>query len=102
MRPPKKTIYQIQDTDNEITQLRKKACLTQEALASVIGMAVSTIRRWEKGECEPTMQVWQMKAFCEAVHVKFDQLPPLLARLKNHNPSYMLRQSSYSKRHQKT
>ncbi|WP_019504736.1 helix-turn-helix transcriptional regulator [Pleurocapsa sp. PCC 7319] len=81
MRPPKNTIYRVKNTDNKITQLRKKAHLTQEALAHQIGMAVSTVRRWEQGQCEPTMQVWQMKAFCEAVHVKFEHLPPLLARL---------------------
>ena len=79
MRPSQNTIYQVQDTDNEITKLRKRAHLTQEALAGAIGMAVSTIRRWEQGQCEPTMQLWQMRAFCQAVHVPFDQLPSFLA-----------------------
>lgn len=86
MRPSQNTRYQVLDTDNEITQLRKNARLTQEALAGAIGMAVSTIRRWEKGQCEPTMQVWQMKAFCQAVHVPFEQLPPFLVRFKNRTP----------------
>ena len=78
------TRYQIQDTDHEITKLRKQARLTQTALADAIGIAVSTIRRWEQGQCEPTMQVWQMKAFCQAVHVPFEQLPPFLV---NRSPS---------------
>ena len=83
MRPSHNTIYQVLDTDNEITKLRKNARLTQEALAHAIGITVSTIRRWEQGQCEPTMQIWQMKAFCEAVHVQFEQLPPFLVRFKN-------------------
>ena len=78
MRPSQNTRYKVKDTDNEITKLRKNASLTQERLASEIGMAVSTIRRWEQGKCEPTMQVRQMKAFCEAVKVKFEELPQLL------------------------
>ena len=78
MRPSKNTRYKVKDTDNEITKLRKNASLTQERLASAIGMAVSTIRRWEQGKCEPTMQVRQMKAFCEAVQVKFEELPQSL------------------------
>ena len=83
MRPSQNTIYQVLDTDREITKLRKNARLTQEALASATGIAVSTIRRWEKGQCEPTMQIWQMKAFCQAVNVQFEQLPPFLVRFKN-------------------
>ncbi len=79
MRPSHNTRYKIKDTDNEITKLRKNASLTQEGLARAIGIAVSTIRRWEQGKCEPTMQVWQMKAFCEAVKVKFEELPQSLS-----------------------
>ena len=83
MRPSQNTIYQVLDTDHEITKLRKNARLTQEALAHAIGITVSTIRRWEQGQCEPTMQIWQMKAFCEAVNVQFEQLPPFLVRFNN-------------------
>ena len=38
-------------------------------------MAVSTIRRWEKGQAEPTMTVSQMKEFCKAVQKSFEELP---------------------------
>ena len=82
MRPSQNTRYKVKDTDNEITKLRKNASLTQEELARALGMAVSTIRRWEKGKCEPTMQVRQMKAFCEAVQVKFEELPQSLTGLR--------------------
>ena len=54
------------------------AKLTQEKLARDIDVAVSTIRRWEKGEAEPTMTVVQMKRFCKAVNKNFDELPDSL------------------------
>ena len=58
--------------------LRSQANLSQEQLASEIGVAVSTIRRWEKGEAEPTMTVSQMKKFCRAVKQNFEELPESL------------------------
>jgi putative transcriptional regulator len=64
---------------NEFKRLRKNACLTQEALASQIGVAVSTIRRWEHGQSEPTMTVEQMERFCTAINQKFAELPKKLA-----------------------
>ena len=56
-------------------QLRLNAKITQEQLAKDIGVAVSTIRRWEKGQAEPTMTVQQMKAFCQTVQTSLNQLP---------------------------
>ena len=38
-------------------------------------MAISTVRRWEKGQAEPTMTVAQMKEFCRAIKQNFDDLP---------------------------
>ena len=52
--------------------------MSQESLAKEIGVAVSTIRRWEKGQAEPTMTVNQMKEFCRAVQKNFEELPPSL------------------------
>ena len=49
------------------------AQLSQEQLARDIGVAVSTIRRWEIGQAEPTMTVLQMKSFCEAVNHMLDE-----------------------------
>jgi hypothetical protein len=43
-----------------------------------MGVANSTIRRWDKGEAEPTMTVYQMKAFCKAVNKSLDELPDSL------------------------
>jgi transcriptional regulator with XRE-family HTH domain len=70
---PKKN--NLQPADCPIKQLRLEAGLSQEALAIAIRVAVSTIRRWEQSNCEPTMTVRQMRKFCAAVAVRFDQLP---------------------------
>jgi len=45
----------LQKTNSPFKQLRLDAKLSQEELARKIGVVVSTVRRWEKGEAEPTM-----------------------------------------------
>jgi DNA-binding XRE family transcriptional regulator len=55
-------------TNSPLRKLRNNANLTQEQLAREIGIAVSTIRRWERGLAEPTMTLSQTKKFCHAVH----------------------------------
>jgi transcriptional regulator with XRE-family HTH domain len=69
------------DKENELPMrsLREDANLTQEELAAIIGVAASSLRRWERGD-EPTMTVLQMRAFCKAVNITFDELPDYLSR----------------------
>jgi putative transcriptional regulator len=62
-------------TNSPLRKLRNNANLTQEQLAREIGIAVSTIRRWERGLAEPTMTLSQTKKFCHAVDLDFDELP---------------------------
>ena len=73
MSRPGKNQPQIPKTP--FKQLRLNAKITQEQLARDIGVAVSTIRRWEKGQAEPTLTVQQMKAFCQTVQTSLNQLP---------------------------
>lgn len=73
MTRPKKS--QRQETNSPFKRMRLNVKLSQEQLAREIGVAVSTIRRWEKGQAEPTMTVFQMKEFCRAVKKNFDDLP---------------------------
>lgn len=40
-----------------IKELRNKMLLTQEELASKIGVSFASVNRWENGEHEPTMKV---------------------------------------------
>ncbi len=76
MSRPKKG--QPQETESPFKKLRLAAGLTQEDLVRLMGVSVSTVRRWEKGEAEPTMTVYQMKAFCKAVNKTLDELPDSL------------------------
>ncbi len=73
MSRPGKNQPQIPKTP--FKQLRLNAKITQEQLARDIGVAVSTIRRWEKGQAEPTLTVQQMKAFCQTLQTSLNQLP---------------------------
>ncbi len=76
MTRPRKS--QRQETNSPFKRLRLNVKLSQEQLAREIGVAVSTIRRWEKGQAEPTMTVAQMKEFCRAVKQSFEDLPSSL------------------------
>ena len=40
-----------------ILELRKKMSLTQRDLASVLGVGVISVSRWEQGHFEPTLKV---------------------------------------------
>ena len=62
-------------TNPPFKQLRLNVKLTQQQLANFIGVAVSSVRRWEKGETEPRMTVAQMRKFCQAVEQDFKDLP---------------------------
>ena len=66
------------ETSSPIKRLRLKAKLSQEQLAREIDVAVSTVRRWERGECEPTMTISQMRGFCNCICVDFKNLPQSL------------------------
>ncbi len=79
MARPKKG--QPQETNSPFKKLRLAAGLTQDDLVRLMGVASSTIRRWDKGEVEPTMTVYQMKAFCKAVNKALDELPDSLIPL---------------------
>jgi DNA-binding XRE family transcriptional regulator len=88
MTRPKKS--QRQETNSPFKRLRLNVKLSQEQLAREIGVAVSTIRRWEKGQAEPTMTVAQMKEFCRAVKKNFDELPNSLLPPNNSGSSKTL------------
>lgn len=84
MNRPRKN-QQAKSTDSLFKQLRLNAKLSQEALAKDINVAVSTIRRWEKGNVEPTFTVAQMKAFCDSANIPLSDLPNKLSIDKQEN-----------------
>ncbi|MBE9124893.1 helix-turn-helix transcriptional regulator [Coleofasciculus sp. LEGE 07092] len=75
-----------------LRRLREEAGLTQAELARQIpdktrtkSLTQSAISRWESGEDEPELTVFQMKAFCRALGRSLDELPDDLGLFKNHN-----------------
>lgn len=74
-RPPENP---PKSTNSPFKRMRLKARLTQEQLAQEIGVAVSTIRRWEKGQAEPTMTIAQARNFTRAIGESFSNLPDSL------------------------
>lgn len=77
MSRPKRN--ESQATNSPFKTIRLEAKLTQEKLAREIDVAISTVRRWEKGQNEPTMTLLQMKKFCNSVKRSFEELPDSLS-----------------------
>lgn len=42
---------------SNIKLLREKMLLTQEELASLLGVSFSSVNRWERGHYEPTIKI---------------------------------------------
>ncbi|ELS02361.1 putative transcriptional regulator [Xenococcus sp. PCC 7305] len=76
MTRPKKG--EVVETNSPFKRMRLDAHMTQEQLARDIEVAVSTVRRWEKGQTEPTFTIAQMKNFCKATEKSFADLPDSL------------------------
>ncbi len=50
----------------EIRTLREKSLLTQEEFAKELGVAASTVNRWETGKVRPNISAMKnIKRFCE-------------------------------------
>ncbi|MEP0919758.1 helix-turn-helix domain-containing protein [Leptolyngbya sp. DQ-M1] len=58
-----------------VRKMREDAGLTQEKLAVAIGVCVSTLRKWERGQVEPSLPIQQWVKFASAVNVPFEELP---------------------------
>ena len=74
-RPRKNQTIQ---TNSPLRRMRQEADLSQEELAKRIGVSVSTIRRWERGQAEPTFTIAQTRRFAQAVGKSFEELPDSL------------------------
>ncbi|ULP29975.1 MULTISPECIES: helix-turn-helix transcriptional regulator [Leptolyngbya] len=56
-------------------ELRKKAGVTQKAVADALGVTDHTVRNWEKGREEPRLFIWQVKALCDLLQCELGDLP---------------------------
>jgi len=63
------------ETDSPLKRLREAAGLSQQELASRIGVGLATISRWERGVSPAMMTVPQIKALCRELGVTLEELP---------------------------
>lgn len=67
----------MQLSDN-IRLLREKYLLTQEEFAKELGVASSTVNRWETGKSRPNMTAMRtIKIFCESRNYPYEEIESL-------------------------
>ncbi|MBW4422857.1 MAG: helix-turn-helix domain-containing protein [Myxacorys californica WJT36-NPBG1] len=64
-----------------LKELRQEADLTQERLAVRLGVCVSTIRSWERGQVQPTMTLEQWEELAAVVNVPLNELRGKISRV---------------------
>ncbi|NJR67147.1 MAG: helix-turn-helix transcriptional regulator [Leptolyngbyaceae cyanobacterium CRU_2_3] len=72
---PKSEPLNLEDAESPLKKLREGAGLSQQELASRIGVGVTTISRWERGASPAMMTIPQIRALCRELGVTFDELP---------------------------
>ena len=56
----------------EIKKLRECALLTQMEFSEIVGVAFSTVNRWENGKMNPNVSAMKrLKAYCDALNIEF-------------------------------
>ena len=70
----KKNKSDSQENESPLKKLREEAGLSQQELATRIGVAVATISRWERG-APAMLTVPQMKAMCRVFGKSIEELP---------------------------
>lgn len=59
----------------EIKKLRTRCFLTQENFAKKLGVAFSTVNRWEQGKSKPNLVAMKnIKAFCEENDITYHDI----------------------------
>jgi len=64
-----------EENESPLKKLREEAGLSQQELASSIGVGVTTVSRWERGVSEAMLTVPQMKALCKLLGKSIEELP---------------------------
>lgn len=63
------------ELSDEIRIIRQKAFMTQEEFARALGVAFSTVNRWEVGKSRPNISAMKhIKKFCDESSISFDSL----------------------------
>ncbi len=60
---------------NEIKRIRQRSFLTQQEFAKVIGVAFSTVNRWEAGRSKPNLKAMKsINTFCLDNNITYEAL----------------------------
>ena len=65
---------------DDIKRIRKQCFLSQEAFAKELGIAFSTVNRWETGKAKPNYKTMKLiNDFCKSRSIDFDIIKNLEA-----------------------
>ena len=63
------------DFPKEIKRIRQRSFLTQQEFANVIGVAFSTVNRWESGRSKPNLKAMKsINIFCVDNNIPYEAL----------------------------
>lgn len=63
------------DFPKEIKRIRQRSFLTQQEFANVIGVAFSTVNRWESGRSKPNLKAMKsINIFCANNNIPYEAL----------------------------
>ena len=63
------------DFPKEIKRIRQRSFLTQQEFAKVIGVAFSTVNRWEAGRAKPNLKAMKsINTFCVDNNISYEVL----------------------------
>ena len=66
---------------DDIKTIRKKCFLSQESFAKELGIAFSTVNRWETGKAKPNYKTMKLiDDFCKKKDIDFDIIKELEAK----------------------
>lgn len=66
---------------DDIKTIRKKCFLSQDAFAKELGIAFSTVNRWETGKAKPNYKTMKLiDDFCKKKGINFDIIKELEAK----------------------
>jgi putative transcriptional regulator len=66
---------QSDQPESPLKALRRRAELTQEQLARLLGVSTRAVQAWEKGEYQPTLTIPQVKTLCRVLNCNLEDLP---------------------------
>lgn len=71
----KKEMHTYMGFPNEIKRIRQRSFLTQQEFAKVIGVAFSTVNRWEAGRAKPNLKAMKsINTFCLENNIPYEAL----------------------------